>query len=161
VVNTIGTYDLKSVSRELERRDQDWIKKGTDAEAIYTKPRHKLTDRERASVDTLLKHGIKLETLPESNANPANIDFMIDGHLVEEKSPNNTGIANIDRNVSDAVSKWIRNGSNEPITLVYSNIYGVRTDSEVLADLLKVARGRGVNEVIYINQDRNIVRLWP
>jgi hypothetical protein len=129
------------------------------ANVDYQKPRVALSDRERRSVDVLSRNGLSVIVRAEDLSALSNIDFEMNGFLYEEKSPDNTGIANIDRNNWKAENKWKKAKDTSPIRIVYSNVFGVRPDDIVFADVVKASQDHGVTEVLFINKNESLRRI--
>jgi len=149
-----------TIVTELEWRGELWVMKGHAALVVYEKKQNRLTVGEKESISVLSeKHGITLTVNKEIRSAPANIDFTIWGQLREEKSPDNSTRANVFRNVKDARDKWIKLNLEQPVNLVYSNIYGLRNDADVLADLIGAMQHYGVDKIIFIKNDKSILSI--
>lgn len=110
--STEGAVDTKSILREMERRDPEWLRTGKpspiDGDRLTPKRRRELKRTgEWDSILRLSKQGIEVEPQDEDPAAVANIDLKIRGSLWEMKGIYGTG-RSIDPKFDEAVSKWAR-----------------------------------------------------
>ena len=98
-------------------------------------------------------------TIKDNPKAPANIDLIINGQLWEEKSPGNATRSTVFENLVDAKGKWTRLGCNEPVRVVYSNIFGVRADDVVVSEVKSMIKELGIEEVLFLCNDGSILSL--
>ena len=129
--------ERKAVMKEVDTRDWHWLYTGEPAVTDYRrKPYEKLVLWEKKAVDSLSKkHGVSLATIKEDNDAPANLDFIINGHGWELKSPK-SGKHAVDDRLKDAFAKFKKIGSREA-RIIVSNSESVRSDKEVLDECLR------------------------
>ena len=154
-----GALVSDEIVAEMNRRDRDWLQTGVPPEVAYEKPRERLTDEERKTVDALQANGFRIVVRLEDGNARANIDLEVgpDNALWEMKNVGNGNHAVEDR-MRDAYHKWTRLGL-DPIEArtVLSSFGATREEALILADML--ARMRYAREALYVTRGGGVRRI--
>ena len=163
---TCGSDDAKSIIKECETRDAEWLWTGKEPKPIYLKPKEAFIgapdEKDLLAHAALSRNGFAI-TVREENAPEgySNIDLEINQQLWEIKSPKSGNERAVESNLRKAKKQFGKQYKPKSTTarVVFNGQKMELSDEKVAEELVKRTKQHGIEEVLQIRKNGTVKRL--